>query len=261
MWCVQRRACPRPLHLNLFPTSPTPLINYHESIKQEHARRGVPIDKILVLENGVDIQRFLVEDDNTFWKRELNLDPQKMYAIYSGHLYLDKGIDVIIAVAERLQSRTDVEFILVGGLDKWRRHWERYCQQRQINNVRFTGFVPNAQVPQYLKAADCLLLPYRLDMEHKVMDIHTTSPIKLFEYMAAKRAIIATGIPSVSKVLQHNRNALLAEPGDLDTFSKLIERVLDRPELNQYLGSRAYSDVQQFTWEERCKTILASLTA
>ena len=59
------------------------LVTTHESIKQEHARRGVPIDKILVLENGVDIQRFLVEDDKTFWKRELNLDPQKMYAIYT----------------------------------------------------------------------------------------------------------------------------------------------------------------------------------
>ena len=237
------------------------LVTIHESIKQEHARRGVPADKILVMENGVDIQRFVVEDDATFWKRELNLDPQKMYAIYSGHLYPEKGIEVILAVAERLQSRTDVEFILVGGLEKWRTHWERYCQQRRISNVRFTGFVPNALVPQYLKSADCLLLPYRLDMEHEVMDIHTTSPIKLFEYMAAKRAIVATGIPSVTKVLQHNRNALLAEPGDLDTFSKHIERVLDRPELNQYLGSRAYSDVQQFTWEERCKTILAALTA
>ena len=60
---------------------------------------------VLAMENGVDIQRFVVEDDATFWKRELNLDPQKMYAIYSGHLYPEKGIEVILAVAERLQSR------------------------------------------------------------------------------------------------------------------------------------------------------------
>ncbi len=161
------------------------LVTIHESIKQEHIKRGVSADKILVLEDGVDLQRFLIEDDPAHWKRRLKLDVDKKYVTYCGHLYPDKAIDVIISVAERLRQRADVVFLLVGGLEKWRRHWERYCKQRQITNVQFTGFVPNAQVPQYLKSADCLVLPYRLDMEHTVMDIHTTSPLKLFEYMAA----------------------------------------------------------------------------
>ena len=235
------------------------LVTIHESIKQEHIKRGVPEEKILVLEDGVDIQRFLIEDDALLWKRQLNLDPDKKYVTYCGHLYPEKAIDVIISVAKRLEQRSNVVFLLVGGLEKWQRHWKRYCAQRQVTNVQFAGFVPNAEVPKYLKAADCLLLPYRLDLEHRIMDVHTTSPLKLFEYMAAKRAIVATGIPTVAKVLHNHSNALLAAPGDIDEFCRLVERTLDNPDVNQALGVRAFGDVQQYTWERRCKAVLDSL--
>ncbi len=231
----------------------------HEAIKAEHVKRGVPSGKIIALENGVDLERFAIADAATYWKRELALDPDKQYVVYSGHLYPDKGIDMIVAAADRLRHRKNLVFLLVGGFKKWRRFWERRCRKHRISNVLFTGFVANAQVPKYLKAADCLLLPYRLDMDHKVMDIHTTSPIKLFEYMAARRAIVASGIPTVKKVLCHGRNALLAPPGDVDALCHLIKEILDTPELDQGLRETAYRDVQQYTWESRCRAIIQNL--
>ena len=91
------------------------------------------------------------------------------------------------------------------------------------------------------------------------MDIHTTSPLKLFEYMASKSAIVATGIPTVAKVLEHRRNALLAQPGDVDAFTSLVEEALDDPVFSQRLGDEAYLDVQKCTSVNKCRKILSSL--
>ena len=232
------------------------LVTIHESIKMEHVKRGIPTDKILVLEDGVDIKLFELSDDDRLWKERLGFDLEKKYAMYAGQLYPDKGIEIILQIAKLLENRQDLKFIIVGGFAKDRRHWESYCRKHEILNVQFTGFVPNSTIPQYLKAADCLLLPYRMDMRHKFMDVHTTSPLKLFEYMAAKRPIIATGISTVLKILKHGHNALIAKPGDLSEFRKQLEKALDDRPFSLMLGQNAFGDVSRYSWQNRCLSIL-----
>lgn len=237
------------------------LVTIHADIAQEHARRGVPPEKLLVLEDGVDLERFQVENDPAHWKRALGLEPDKHYAVYSGHLYADKGIEVILEAAQALAGHGELEFLLVGGFKEDRRRWESWCAQQGLKNVRFTGFVPNSQVPGYLKAASCLLLPYRLDREHKVMDVHTTSPLKLFEYLAARRPIVATAVPTVAKVLSQGHNALLAAPGDQQGFEQAIFTAIGQPDLAHALSLNAWSTVLPFSWTERCRRILALAAA
>ena len=231
------------------------LVTIHESIRREHVNRGIPEEKTLVIETSVDIRKFEIEDDARRWKQCLGLDPDKQYGTYCGQLYPYKGIEVKLAVAKKMERRQDVVFHLMGGPDKWRRHWESVCRRERIANVLFPGFIANAEVPKFLKASDCLLLPYRLDMVQSY-----TSPVKLFEYMAAKRAIVATGIPSVSKVLQHRRNALLAPPGDVDAFGGLVKEALDDPALSLRLGDTAYQDARKYTSTNKCQAMLSALT-
>ena len=234
------------------------LITIHEKIKVEHVKRGVPPEKILVLESGVDLGRFATKENPELIKQELCLDPNMQYAVYYGSLYPDKGIDMILSASKILYHRKNLIFLLAGGPKKWRKYYENIARKNHIRNVVFAGFVPNALGPKYLKMADCLLLPYRLDMKHTIMDIHTTSPLKVFEYMASGRAIVASGIPTVKKILHHDKNALLSTHGNLDEFCDHIEKALENPTLCQSLGQRAYIDVQRFSWEKRCKTIMTS---
>ncbi|MEW9669190.1 glycosyltransferase family 4 protein [Ammoniphilus sp. 3BR4] len=233
------------------------LVTIHEKIKKENAKRGMPNDKILVLEDGVDLKGFEISDDRMLWRERLGLDKDKCYAVYSGHLYPDKGIELILQAAKKLQHLKDLVFLLVGGFEKDKRLWEDYCKENGICNVRFIGFVPNTLVPKYLKAADCLLLAYKIkNMKYRMIDIHTTSPLKLFEYMASKRPIVATDIPTISKVLVHESNSLLVRPDDIDDFCKAIKRLLKDKKLSNKLSNQAYYEVQEYTWEKRCKKIL-----
>jgi glycosyltransferase involved in cell wall biosynthesis len=238
-------------HMNTFKG----LVTIHEDIKQEHIRRGVPEEKVLVLEDGVDIERFDIDDDPKVWRGYLGLEQNGFYAIYCGHLYAEKGIEIILEAAKELKDLKDLKFLLVGGFKRDKKHWEKYCRKKGISNVLFTGFVSNVDVPKYLKAADCLLLPYKTKMDYNIMDIHTTSPLKLFEYMAAKRVIVATDISTVSKILGNKKNALLAKPSVEDFSEKIIEAI-KLVEKIKNIGSEISFDIQKFTWMNRCQTIL-----
>ncbi|MFD0696376.1 glycosyltransferase family 4 protein [Paenibacillus sp. GCM10027628] len=233
------------------------LVTIHDDIKQAYMKRGMPKNKILVLEDGVDLKRFDISDDKLKWRESLGLDKGKYYAVYCGHLYPEKGIEVILQAAEKLQHLKDLEFLMVGGLEKDKRRWEKYCLNKGIKNVQFTGFIPNSHVPGYLKAADCLLLAYKIqNMKYKVMDINTTSPLKLFEYMASKRPIVATDIPTIRKVLTHESDSLLVRPDDIKDFSSAIKRLMQDKKLSVALGQKAYEEVEKYSWDHRCKKIV-----
>ncbi len=232
------------------------LVTIHEKIAKEHAKRGIPENKLLVLEDGVDLTRFKIKDDKATWRRKLGWDDNKKYAVYCGHLYKEKGIDVIIAAAENLKKHKNIQFILAGGLGKDINHWKAICEQKNLKNISFTGFLKNNVVPYYLKAADCLLLPYSQGIEYKVMDIHTTSPLKLFEYMASNRPIVATNTQTISKILTHNENAVLTMLGDINAFSDAVFSILNQPIHSEKLAAKASLLAENFTWDKRCESIL-----
>ena len=72
-----------------------------------------------------------------------------------------------------------------------------------------------------------------------------TSPLKLFEYMASNRPIIASDMPVVREVLRHNENAVLVPPADARSLANAIKNVLDDKELALRVAGNAYKEVEK----------------
>jgi glycosyltransferase involved in cell wall biosynthesis len=229
------------------------LVTISEILRQNFIRAGVPKEKILVLQDGVDVASFRNLPSQPKIREMLNLPSDRKLVIYCGSLFPDKGIEHILLVAQNL---ADVLFLLVGGREDHIRMWRNYANSHQISNVEFTGFVENSRVPLYLKAADALIMPYKTDQEVRQMDIHTTSPLKLFEYMAAKKPIISTNIPAISRTIKHGVDGLLAEPNDIGELAHLVEAALEDKKLAENLSHSAYEKVQKYDWQKRCETIM-----
>ncbi len=86
------------------------------------------------------------------------------------------------------------------------------------------------------------------------------SPLKLKEYMAAGRAIVAPRIGDVARTLSDGMNALLYEPGDVDGLAHALSRLLEDSALRTRLGLAARRDVEQDgTWDAQLKKTLATL--
>ena len=82
-----------------------------------------------------------------------------------------------------------------------------------------------------------------------------TSPLKLFEYMASKRPIIASDLPSIREIL-NTENAILVKPGSAKALANAIKFALENPDFCAKISKQAYKDVQKYTWEKRAKRIL-----
>lgn len=230
------------------------IITINEKLKKKYSKAGVSSDKILVLEDAVDLEKFDNVKDNKYELRhEIGLCSNKSIVLYSGSLKPGKGIGKILDTAKRFDN--NIIFYIVGGQPMNVKYWKKIAKQKKLNNVIFLGYFINKFIPKYLKSADILFMPYDLN-EKRIFDLSTTSPLKLFEYMASKRPIVSLKISTIEKVVQDKKEALLAESDNANSYYALIQSLLKDKSLSKQLANNAYNRVKEFTYRNRCKKII-----
>ena len=174
---------------------------------------------------------------------------------YAGHLYPWKGVDVLLDALSRLSTGRG---LIVGGHEREPDLGRLTALAERLgiaSRVKFTGLVPPSKVADLLQAADVLALPNPAS----AISTHFTSPLKLFEYMAARRPIVAADLPAVREVLSHEATALLVPPGDPAALAGAVQRLFDDRELAGRLAEAAFVAVQDFSWDRRAERIEALL--
>ena len=175
---------------------------------------------------------------------------------YAGHLYPWKGVDVLLDALSRLDGLTG---LVIGGLsnepDLGR--VKAMADRLAPGRVVFAGAVAPGDVAGRLKAADILVLP---NPATRISSAYT-SPLKLFEYMASGRPIVASDLPALREVLRHEQNALLVEPGNASALADAIRRLVTEPGLATSLAASALRDVRRYTWDARAERLDALLTS
>ena len=219
-----------------------------EHLKEVYVKNGFDSDKIHVLHDGVDIGRFDIKISKRDARRKLGLDINSKLVVYTGHLYPWKGVYTLIDAAKYI----DAEVILVGGLDEDVKNARRYVSENRIRNVKIAGHVEPWMVPLYLKAADVLVLP---NSARDVRSRYYTSPMKLFEYMASRRPIVASDLPSIREILSE-KSAVLVEPDNPEALAEGINKILDDKNAAESIAERAYNMAKRYTWKNRAKSIL-----
>jgi len=172
---------------------------------------------------------------------------------YAGHLYAWKGVDILL---EALAALPDVDGLIVGGHEREPDLARTKALAQQLGvaaRVTFTGLVEPPQVRAWLARANVLVLPNPAS----AISSRFTSPLKLFEYMAAQRPIVASDLPALREVLSPDENAVLVTPGSAPALAAGIRRVLDDPALATRVASRALATVADFSWDRRADRLEA----
>ena len=216
------------------------IIAISQSLKNELVKLGIKENKILVAHDGVDLNNFQK------LKQKLDLAENKKVILYSGHLYDWKGAQVLADASEFLSD--DCEVIFIGGTDL---DIKNFKNKNKNKKIKILGYKNPKLIPEYLESADVLILPNSAKDEKSKW----TSPMKLFEYMASGRPIIASDLPNIKEVLNEN-NAIFFKPDNSQDLAKKIESVLNNKNLVDKISQQAYQDVKNYTWDKRAEKIL-----
>lgn len=183
--------------------------------------------------------------------------PQCIQVGYVGHLYPGRGIEVIADLARRMPR---VDFHVIGGTDNDVARWKSVCAEA---NMHFHGFFPHGNLLPIMTRLDVVLAPYQRSVGTAGGKADTgrwMSPLKVFEYMAVGKAIVASDLPVLREILRDQENALLCGPEDVDAWEKAIRVLQQNSHLRTTLGRVAQEEfLERYTWKQRARAVVSGL--
>lgn len=209
-------------------------------IKENLASRGIPPTQLSVVENGADITVFKYINNA---KHVLGLDPDKQYVGYTGTLKAWQGLEYILdAVPYILEKKRDTEFLIVGGGELF--HWlQKTIKEKKLSNITVTGEIEHKKVPLYISACDvCLLLKKPLSSGY--------SPLKLYEYMACERPVVASTVKGF-ECLEREHAGILVDQTNPKEVAEAVVMLLQDEKLRHIMGKRGREHVaKNHTWKK-----------
>ncbi len=232
-------------------------------MRDELVEWGVHAEKVMVEADGVDLRRFEHLPEVITAKKKWNLPVDRSVIGYVGSLAtretLEKGVrEMLNAAAETTASPLRL-FWIVGGPEKWRSIYQNYAYSLGLDDreVRFQGRIDAADVPSAIAACDICVYPApKTDHPYFMRD---TSPLKLFEYLAAGRPVVCADIPPVRDVVSE-KSVKFFRAGDAADLARAIKDVLDHPEVASVRAEEGKRIVQEYSWEKRMRRILQSVS-
>jgi len=215
---------------------------------------GVPDEKLELMFNAADIDRFRTNASQAHEIRErYGLGERTIVVGFVGSLKPWHGVDVLLkSFHESLKEHPGLRLLIVG--DGPMRHFlESFTRSALATDcVTFTGPVAHAQTPAYIAAMDIAVAPAPPSPSNHL------SPLKLFEYMASSRPIIAAAYSDIPKIVQHRENGILVDPGSVDQIAAAILELARDVDFRHRLGRSAQQTVRHsYTWQQNAERILA----
>ena len=206
-----------------------------------YLERIAPRSSVTVMHLGTDVERFspVERPQRVDIRRRLGLPADAFVAFTVRRLFFRNGLDTLLDAAAALRDRPDLH-VVIGGSGPERREIEQRIERDRLERVHVVGFIPDADLPDYFRAADVFVLPTR-----------TAEGFGLVLMEAA-----ATGIPSIAtdsgaprEIVDDGVTGLLVRPDAPAELAAAIGRVHDAPDLLASMSRAALAKSSEFTWD------------
>jgi len=216
------------------------VISINEGLREYTIQMGADPDRTEVIRAGVDLDIFN-PDDREAIRAKYGIQDDETVLFFMGWLYEFSGLkEVALALAKNRDSK--IKLLILGKGDLWDTLQEIRHEHRLEDQIIMESWVPYPEVPKYIMAADICILPaYKNEIMMNIV------PIKMYEYMAAGKPVLATSLPGLIKEFGETNGVLYAESSSvvLDRAMELIEGGGIGPE-----GERARNFVRSLSWDE-----------
>lgn len=197
--------------------------------------RDIKCDYI-VLDDAVDL--------NNFSNKYKNHKKIKKTCVYIGSFHKGKGVELIRRIAEKTK---DIQFHLYGDIF--------YIGDKKFSeNVKIFDHINYSQIPNILSRYEVALMPYsnKISARSKKLNISNyISPLKMFEYLAAKKIIVASRLPVYEHILRNNFNSILIDNKKILLWSYYLKLIFRDLNAYKYLKKNALTTARKYTWKNR----------
>lgn len=214
---------------------------------------GVEPERIVVNPNGVDPERFRPGAGGDVVRARYGLDGSVVVG-FVGSFNFYQGTTTLMRAAPEICRRVDAKFLLVGYGETLAAARAAAEEGGVADRVVFTDRVPVDDVPAYVDASDVAVAPMVPNPDGSDF---FNSPVKLFEYMAAGRAVVASRLGQIVDVVEDGETGLLVEPDDPEALARAVVRLALDPELRERLGRNARrAAVERHTWRRNAARVV-----
>jgi glycosyltransferase involved in cell wall biosynthesis/O-antigen/teichoic acid export membrane protein len=195
----------------------------HAQYLAEH--EGCPADKVRVIPNGVDVERFWPVEPNAALRNELGLPPDVPVAAIVAALRPEKNHELFLQAAARVREKLpEARFLIIGDGER-RAALEAFAAQLQLGEaVRFLG--TRSDIPELLALADLLVLSSHME----------ANPVSILEALACGKPVVATRVGSIPESVKDGVNGYLVAPGDAEELAERVGALLADRALARQLG-------------------------
>lgn len=214
-------------------------------LKQIIADYGVDTKKVTVLPNGTDASRFDPDLDAQELKKELGLEGKTILG-FVGILRSWHNIDKLINILEEIDlKKQNAAMVFLGDGPSYDELVSYNIKNGNEETIKFLGRIPHNEIQRYIAMFDIAISPHATPY---------SSPMKILEYMAMEKAILAPDMPNIKDIITQGETGVLFTPDNAQALKEnLLKLVTDR-DLREKVGKNARNQVlQQFTWFNNAK--------
>lgn len=223
---------------------------------KEHLKTKWHVDdsKLTVLPIAADVDTFKPSYDTETIRKSLGLTTEPV-VLWVGGFYPWHDLSLLLdSFSLLLKRRPDARLVLVGDGNTRSSVIDRVAKNGLSHAVIMTGAVAHSEVPEMLSIADVAAVP---SPPITASSGGTGTPLKLFEYMAAGKAIVATALDEAADVIRDGHNGVLVEPGDVNSFAETMLKLINDPEERLRLGRNAREQaINQYSWEHYTRRLI-----
>jgi glycosyltransferase involved in cell wall biosynthesis len=211
---------------------------------------GISENKIRVIHNGVDTQKFQPTTDKCRVKQELGFNPDEPAIVSVGRLYARKGLFTLIeSMPAVVKWFPTAKFIISGkGQSDEKAKLIAHAERLGVRgNIVFTGYYPDAKLPKLYQAAD--VFAFSTFYEHH--------PFALLEALSTGLPVVTTNVGGIPETITQGKDGFMCTPFDAEAFSARILELLEHPEAATEMGQRARETIMDhFDWRIVVKDVI-----
>ena len=218
-------------------------------IKKYLIEKNIDESKIHVIENGANTDLFKPFDKQTV-QREMGLDQACQYVCFVGNFAPWQGLEYLIQAAPLVLKKISAKFLIVGDGIVREQLEKMVTELGMDDSFIFTGLVLYEDVPKYINASDVCVAPFVKARNEKI----GLSPLKLYEYLACGKSVVASNIKGVGDILENSNSGISVAPDDPNELAENIIKLLTDIQLREQMGNNGRKlAVNNYSWETTSK--------